>query len=163
MKLIVLLLVLLQSVHAESAADGFMRMQELLGSWEAKTPRGAIIKVSYRMVSKGSALVESYLMPSGDETLTIFHPDGTELLATHYCAQGNQPRLRYQPESSTRTDVTFSYFDATNLRAPGASHLTKLRFRLLDADHFEKTEIYTEAGKDDTTVLKFVRVGRLIQ
>ena len=33
-------------------------------------------------------------MGSGRETMTVFHPDHDDLVLTHYCAQGNQPRLR---------------------------------------------------------------------
>ncbi len=144
---------------AETGVDAFLDLHRLVGNWEAKTASGAIIRVSYRPISRDSALVETFTTPSGVETLTIYHPDGPNLLATHYCAQGNQPRLRLQPES-TKTTLQFSFYDATNLRAPTASHLTRLRFQLRDADHFDKTEIYTEGGTDGETVLKFVRVQK---
>jgi hypothetical protein len=61
---------------------------------------------------------------------------------------------------STKTNFEFAYWNATNLRAPRASHLTRLRLALRDADHFDKTETYTEDGKEDVTVFNFVRAGK---
>ena len=80
-------------------------------------------------------------------------------VATHYCAQLNLPRLRLQSES-TKTTLQFSFYDATNLRAPSASHLMRLRFQLRDADHFDKTEVCTEGGIDEETILNFGRVQK---
>lgn len=102
--------------------------------------------------------METFTTASGRETLTIYHPDGSNLIATHYCAQGNQPRLRLE-SASTKTTLRFRFHDATNLTAASASHLTRLRLELGDADHFDKTEVYSADGKDDVTVLSFVRVS----
>lgn len=57
---------------------------------------------SYRSVSNGSALVETFTSSSGKETLSVYHHDGPALMLTHYCAQGNQVRLRAEPERRAR-------------------------------------------------------------
>jgi hypothetical protein len=70
------------------------KMKKVLpGSWSAPTERGTI-KVSYKLISGGSALLEDFVTSNGKETVTVYHPDGLSLLLTHYCAQGNQARLR---------------------------------------------------------------------
>jgi hypothetical protein len=142
----------------DTGAEAFANLRRLIGEWEAKTERGSIIRVSYRSIAADSALVETFTTPSGRETLTIYHLDGANLIATHYCAQGNQPRLRFDPKS-TKTDLQFTFHDATNLADSNASHLTQLRMHLRDADHFDKTEIYKDGGKDDITVFKFIRTS----
>ena len=133
---------------AETAAEAFANLNRLVGEWEAKTVRGSVIHVTFRAIAEDSALVETFTTASGRETLTIYHADGPNLIATHHCAQGNQPRLHLDP-ASTKTALEFTFYDATNLAGPGASHLTRLRFQLGDADHFDKTEVYTEHGKEE--------------
>jgi hypothetical protein len=140
---------------APGADAAFARLGALVGNWEATTATGKTMRVSYRLVSNGSALVETYTTPSGKETLTIFHLDGGRLIATHYCAQKNQPRLALTKSDGARFELAF--FDATNLPDPRASHLVRLGIALVDADHFEETEVYEEDGKEDRTVFAFRR------
>lgn len=147
------------AAFGETGAEAFASLQRLAGDWEAKTARGSVVRVSYRTISAKSALVETFTAFSGSETLTIYHPDGPNLVATHYCAQGNQPRLRLEP-GSARTTFHFAFHDATNLAGSGASHLTSLKLHLTDADHLERTEVYSQNGKDHGTVLQFVRVSQ---
>ncbi|HEU0210259.1 MAG TPA: hypothetical protein VFQ78_14930 [Candidatus Udaeobacter sp.] len=139
-----------------TAAEAFADLHCLIGDWEATTQSGSIIRVSYRAIANDSAIVETFTTASGAETLTIY-PDGQEFVATHYCAQGNQPRLCLTAFSSKK-HFEFSFHDATNLRTPGAPHLTRLRLQLKDAGHFDKVEVYTENGKDDEATLKFCRL-----
>lgn len=179
----ILIVLLMPAAFAATAAEAFDKLRHLTGDWEAKTARGSVIRVSVRIIAAGTAVVETFTTASGRETLTIYHPDGANLIATHYCAQGNQPRLRFQPATGG-VALRFAFQDATNLlessrradsraaesspgvTAPqgapalpsaGASHLIRLELELKDADHFDKTEVYTEGGKDDTTVFHFVR------
>jgi hypothetical protein len=137
-------------------AAAFARLKTLVGKWEAKTDKDATIGVSYRLVSNGSVLVQSFVTPSKKETLTLFHADRDRLLATHYCAQGNQPRLRLDP-ASTDDRLLFVFADATNL-TPSASHLVRLEVRLDGPDQYTEIETYDESGKPDVTTLKFRRV-----
>lgn len=146
------------SAPAQTAERAFAGLARITGNWEAKVgAKGTIIRVNLRRISNDSAVVETYTTPSGRETLTIFHPDGSRLLATHYCAQGNQPRLVLDA-NSTATEMTFRYLDATNLKSEDDSHLVRLVLKIRDEAHFEKTEVYRERGVEDVTVYQFVRV-----
>ena len=147
------------ATFAETGTEAFANLHRLVGEWEAKTASGSIIRLSYRAIAADSALVETFTTASNRETLTVYHPDGPDLIATHYCAQGNQPRLRLE-SASTKTTLRFGFYDATNLTATSASHLTRLRLELRDADHFDKTEVYMADGKEDVTALNFVRVSQ---
>lgn len=138
-------------------AEAFEKLSSLVGDWEAKTEKGTTIRVNYRLVSADSVLVQTYKTPSGRETITVFHRDGANLIATHYCAQGNQPRLRLDGTSG-ETSLGFVFMDATNLPDVQASHLRRLQFDFVDSDHYVATEIYSAEGKDEPGVLKFARV-----
>jgi hypothetical protein len=153
----VVAVLLFSGITFADSTGALAKLHRLVGEWEAKTTSGSIIRVSYRAIAGDSALVESFRTASGRETLTIYHADGPNLIATHYCAQGNQPRLRLD-SASTTTTLEFVFYDATNLLDSSASHLTRLRLQLRDADHFDKTEVYSEVGKDGVTVFRFIRV-----
>jgi hypothetical protein len=144
------------ALAVEGGDQAFQNLKSLAGEWEATTPKGSTLRVSYKLASKGSVLVETWAPGTRGETLTVFHLDGPSLLATHYCAQGNQPRLRLKGVSGNAYD--FEFLDATNLGKPSDSHMTRLRLELVDADHLTKTETYVEDGKDDVSVLRFSRV-----
>src|SRR5579883_1826017 len=69
------------------------QLSSLAGEWEAKTRSGATVRVVYRLTSASSVLLQTWQPGSTRETVTVFHADNGRLMATHYCAQGNQPRL----------------------------------------------------------------------
>jgi hypothetical protein len=149
-------LLLLSGSHAYAEPATFAGLKALVGEWEAPTSHGTI-KVSYRLVSNESALVQRFVTPSGKETLTIIHADGEQILATHYCAQGNQPRLRLDRGKSSANRYVFRFFDATNLPSPAASHLVQLELALAGEQYIE-VETYEENGKPDLTTLRFRRL-----
>lgn len=126
----------------------------LPGSWHAQTPHGAGIDVAYKIVSNGSALVETYGAGGAHETVTVFYRDHADLWLTHYCAQGNEPRLR--AALATPSDVVLRFVDATNV-SPDQGVMMERRLHL-DADAFDLTETYRNPdGSPDVTTLHFVR------
>jgi hypothetical protein len=150
------LTLVLAAIDHEAA---FVRLKTLAGDWEAKSAKGSTVRVAFRPISSDSALVETYTTASGKETMTVFHPDGARIIATHYCAQGNQPRLALDPESSSERFI-FRFADATNLAKPSASHLARLEIVLAGKDRFAMVETYEENGKPDATKLEFSRSTR---
>jgi hypothetical protein len=91
------------------------------------------------------------------ETLTIFHRDGAALLATHSCAQGNQPRLSLT-EVRTPGLLVFEFRDATNLAQASDSHLARLTLDLRDPKVLVMAETSVEQGAPGTTTLQFSRL-----
>ena len=145
---------------APNAPAVFARLRSgLAGSWKLAAvtfPRQEAFRISFKEISRGSALVETFGDPAGSVTETVYHLDGEHLLATHYCAQGNQPRLRFVKDDP-KAGAEFAFKDATNLASEKASHLVRMRIRL-DGDRLEKDEIYVANGKEDVTTLALVRV-----
>jgi hypothetical protein len=128
----------------------------LPGKWRATTPRGSKVDVSYALVSNGSALVETYGVGSGHETVTVYYRDHGDLWLTHYCAQGNEPRLR--AVTATPDDVVLRFVDATNV-SPGQGVMMERRTHLT-ADGFDLTETYRSAdASPDVTTLHFTHPG----
>jgi hypothetical protein len=135
----------------------FASLKRLVGNWQATTPKGNTIRVGYRLVSNDSVLVQTYTPPRGKETLTVFHADGARMLATHYCAQGNQPRLALDTTISTDAKLIFRFVDATNLAHASDEHLAQLELWLTDDNEYTQVETYEHNGKPETTTLRFER------
>jgi hypothetical protein len=130
--------------------------RSLPGTWlREAVPGRPAFHVSYRLISNGSALVEVWGVSSARETETVFHADHAEVLLTHYCAQGNQPRLRAVGLSDD--SVEFRFKDVTN-KAPDQDMLIQRTLRF-GKDTLQITEVYRRAnGTDETTVHHFVKV-----
>ena len=129
----------------------------LVGEWVIATPATdaqRAFRTQYRLVSNAAALVEIYGDLDGRFTQTIFHPDGDRILATHYCAQGNQPRLRLSPGADT---LRFEFHDVTNLANPSASHLTRLELKGA-GDNLMRRETYASGAGEEVDTLQLVRI-----
>jgi hypothetical protein len=119
------------------------------------TKSGSFV-VRYKLISGDTALVEEWGPGTPHETETVFYPDHADLLLTHYCAQGNQPRLRVATASSDA--VVFRFVDVTN-KAADQSMLVERTLRFA-GDTFDDTEIYRGPdGKDETTTYHFTRTA----
>lgn len=109
--------------------------------------------MSYRAIAGGSALAETFGGPTR-ATMTLYHSDHGGLVATHYCAQGNQPRLRavdVQPDA-----LRFAEADVTDLD-PEEAHLVELVFEF-GPEGFDRVEDYRAPdGTSERTRWHFVR------
>src|SRR5687767_14398343 len=127
---------------SDDTEQGWAEMQrQLVGKWHATAGNNRSISVSYRVVSNGSALVETFVSASGKETISVYHRDGRALMLTHYCAQGNQARLK--ATEATREKVTFALLDATNV-TDEQGVMQKLTF-VFREDAFDQESVYADA------------------
>jgi hypothetical protein len=126
---------------SSDSLEAFKLLTGLLGDWTGKSGSGREHKVNYRLSAGGSVLVETWSLPSGRESMTLYHLDGESLMATHYCPQGNQPRLVLMPGDKK---MHFAFLDGTNLQVAGKSHQYSFWLQIDDEDHFRRNEIYVE-------------------
>jgi hypothetical protein len=111
----------------------FDQLKGLAGTWEAKG-MGA---VSYRLTAGGTALVETLFAGTAKEMMTVYHLDGDDLVLTHYCAVGNQPRMK--AASGTRNRISFEYAGGTNHDVATDTHMHALTIEFVDGDHVVAT------------------------
>lgn len=134
----------------------WQKLKTLVGSWEGTMEEGGQsmpATVEVRMTGDGSAIMHVLGKDSPYEMVTMIHPDGKRLLATHYCAAHNQPRMSLVP-SAAANEVAFNFIDGTNI-APGDQHMRGVVFTFIDADHHE--ERWTSSGSSKPGVFKFAR------
>lgn len=135
------------------------KMKSLVGDWEGTMTHGEMtmpVRVSYALVSGGTSLMERLSSPDdGHDMITMYHPDGSRVMMTHYCSEGNQPRMR--ADAVNGDAIAFSFVDATNLSSPQAEHMRRLVVKFAGADHFTQEWTHRKAGKEETGIFRYTR------
>lgn len=150
-------LLLSPTLWAEEAV--FRGLEDLQGSWKLSDPADKdqeAFRLSYRFISRNTTLVEDYGDPAKQITETLYHADGENLMATHYCARGNQPRLLLQTDTADNT-LVFNFHDITNLADQNDPHMVGMKFTFVDKNHFEKEETYLVNGEPHVSTMSLVR------
>lgn len=138
----------IKPVARSTASRAFSKLLAKEGKWRLKD---GDVRVTLEPVANRSVLLERWTTSSGKTSLTVYHLDGDRLLATHYCPQGNQPRLALT--SFQKGVLRFAFADGTNLK-PAASRLHSLRIDVT-GDDFVKVETYQDDKESETTTLTF--------
>jgi hypothetical protein len=141
------------------ASTAFDKLQSLAGEWEGKMNEGGKdlpATTSFRLVSDRSVLMNILGAGTPYEMVTMFHMDGSDLLATHYCGAHNQPRFRFVSGSDPNV-LAFKFKDATNLASPTAPHMVGVKITLLDPNHHYEDWTFLENGKTSTSRFDFHR------
>jgi hypothetical protein len=140
-----------------AAAGGFDHIKALNGNWQAKTPDGKVERVSYEVDAAGTAVVEK-LQPEGESPMvTVYYPDGSQVMMTHYCTLGNHPRMRTSG-TPAGDSLSFHFVDATNMKSGNDAHMDGLKITFADADHFSQTWMMKKDGKETPVTFNFERV-----
>jgi hypothetical protein len=120
--------------HGSSPA--LHRFAALAGEWVGKGSHDGQehdARVTYKVTSGGSAVVET-IDPGGDhEMITVIHADGDDLLLTHYCMIGNQPQMKAKPKADDKK-VAFEFVKATNMKSEKEMHMRNVTFTFIDKD-----------------------------
>ena len=129
----------ISAIAAPPAADCLAKLQSLAGDWSGTVKEGdaaPAVRVTYRLIGNGSAVVESLFPGTPHEMMTVYHLDGDRLMLTHYCAMKNQPRMMLD-SSSTAAEFIFTFAGGTNLTPGHGSYMDSGRIRFIDADTIE--------------------------
>lgn len=124
--------------EALSSSDQFALISSWEGRWQvAETPA---LEIVFEKSSRGSTMVERWETASGLLSMTVYHRDGDAVLATHYCPQGNQPRL--EAHGGQAGEIRFAFRDVTDFDE-GESHTQWLAFAPQPDGTLLRTEVYT--------------------
>jgi hypothetical protein len=128
--------------HARSADKhpGLERFKALAGEWVGT---GFVdgkempdLHVIYKVTSAGSTVVETLFAGTDHEMVSVIHPDGNSLVFTHYCALGNQPRMRADGKWD-ENKIAFKFADVTNLKSPKDPYMHDVTFTFIDKDNIK--------------------------
>ena len=113
------------------AKMAFERLKGLAGDWNGSTGQAGVpANVTYRRASNGTVVTETLFPGTDHEMMTLYFLQGNDLVATHYCAMGNQPHFKLDLAKSTPTELVFAFDGGTNfdLAKDGHVHDGKIGF-----------------------------------
>ena len=139
-------------------SPAYDKMKTLVGSWEGSTKEGDkafSATARFQLISDGSVIAAWLGEGTPHEMVTMFHMDGDNLMATHYCAAHNQPRL-VLAAGGDADRLVFKFKDGTNLQS-GAGHMQQVGFTFDGTDRHTEEWTYLQNGKEDTARFEFHR------
>jgi hypothetical protein len=99
-----------------------------------------------RVTSGGSTVQETLFPGTEHEMVTMYHLDGADLILTHYCMLGNQPRMRAEPGKDANT-IVFQFVGGTNLKSTDDHHMHQATLNLDGKDRFKAEWVSCKDGK----------------
>jgi len=139
-----------------TGALAFDQLKALVGEWEGKNASGSV-KITYTLVSGGTALMERIQPAHEAEMITMYSADGDKIAVTHYCSEGNQPSMKTETLKGVANKYSFSLVSVSGLKSPDAGHMTGLVITLIDKDHLKQEWTYWNRGKTATEAFEFSR------
>ncbi len=118
---------------------GLERLKKLAGTWVAAgkdgKPTDQVVSV-IKVTAAGSAVHETLFPGQPHEMVSVYYRDGSDLVMTHYCALGNQPRMKADPKSPAN-QLHFQFAGGTNLDPAKDKHMHEGTITFVDDDHIE--------------------------
>ena len=91
--------------------------------------------------------MQETLFPGSDhEMVTMYHLDNGDLVLTHYCMMGNQPRMRAEPNNEVNR-IVFNFIGGSNLKSADEPHMHQATLTIKGKDHFESKWIACKSDK----------------
>lgn len=147
--------------QAPPASTPLDRFKAMAGDWQADTDGDGApdMNVNYRVISGGSAVVETVFAGQPHEMITVFTMDRGDIVCTHYCALGNQPHLK--AKSVTPNSIAFEFVNGGNMSSRDEAHMDAVTFTWIDADHVTSQWNGYEKGKSEEHVkFTMTRAGK---
>ena len=122
-----------------SSNPNLEKMTKLVGTWvaadEDNKPTDQVVSV-IKLTAGGSAVHETLFPGQDQEMVSIYTVDGDDLVMTHYCMLGNQPRMKADPKSPANK-IRFVFAGGSNLDPKKDKHMHGATLTIVDADHIE--------------------------
>ena len=134
---------------APANAQRFEVLKKLAGDWveagKDGKPTDKLVS-SIRVTSRGTAIHETLFPGTENEMVTMYHLDGADLVLTHYCMLGNQPRLRAEPGDDVKK-IVFKFIGGTNMKSTDDRHMHQATLVLEGKDRFKAEWVSCQDGK----------------
>ena len=140
---------------------GLERMKKLAGTWveagKDGKPTDKVVSV-IKVIGGGSVVHETLFPGQPHEMISVYLVEGGDLVMTHYCVLGNQPRMKADPKSPAGK-IHFEFAGGTNLDPAKDKHMHEGTITFVDDDHIEWSGVAWEGGKpcDCCPGMKLVR------
>jgi hypothetical protein len=145
------------------ASAALARVKALAGDWvsaeDSEMVKKGDLVARYAVTAGGSAVVETILPGQAHEMVTVYHAEGPDLVLTHYCMEGNQPRMRAKNAQGSHFD--FAFDGGANIDPKRDRHMHSASLDLVGADEIRSVWTELADGKPVLVVKShLVRSGR---
>lgn len=134
---------------ATPSHPGLEKLKKLAGTWVEADKDGKPTDkvVSVVKVTAGGSTVHETLFPGeAMEMISVYHLDKGELVMTHYCMLGNQPKMKADPKAPAN-QIRWKFYGGTNLDPAKDMHMHGAVVTFVDDDHIEIAGEGWENGK----------------
>ena len=139
--------------HPSPLPMPFELVKELVGTWQGSKQAldgQETITVEYTLTSHGTAVIERMHPGTPKEMVSVYAQDGHQMVMTHYCLLGNQPRMKTS-SSVNGNSITLTYIDGTNMRSLQDKHMHELTLTFIDDRHINHEWTVFENGREAVT------------
>ncbi len=137
----------------------FGQLKPLIGTWEGTTQMGeksVPVKTTYEMTSGGTAIIERLFVGTPHEMVSVYHPEGDQVVMTHYCMLGNRPKLTMK--KSDNGSLTFQMVGTQGIRSRKEMHMHAVTMTFKDDKTLTQEWIGFDKGKmDHATVVQLAK------
>jgi len=136
--------------HSGAKHPGLEQFKLLAGEWVGKElsgmHAGQEVRVRYKVTAAGSTVVETIMPDSDHEMVTMIHPDGADLVLTHYCMLGNQPEMKAKGKTDGH-EIAFKFVRAGNMSSDKDMHMHEATYKFVDKDTLQTEWVLFQGGK----------------
>jgi hypothetical protein len=140
----------LTAQEPQPAAAAFERLKAMEGEWIDVTgafgKKGAVV-ATYKVTGGGHTVIESFPINTPHEMTTVYHRDGSQIVLTHYCSGGNQPRMRAKEIKGNVME--FAFDGGANIDPATTSHMHSVKWEFVSKDEVKADWQNWSAGKPD--------------
>lgn len=147
--MIILVSVVAIGASVAGTAEKFEMMKKLEGEW-VEVKEGVVtdrVVTRFRLTAAGTALEATVFEGGKHEMMTLYHLDGEDLVLTHYCINGNQPRMRAETRTEPGT-IVFRCAGGANIKSEDDKHMHQASIVWKDDDHIRTEWREFENGKN---------------
>jgi hypothetical protein len=146
---------------AAAANAGLDKLKALQGEWvdvDGAFGKKGAVAVTYKVTSGGKTVIETFPINTPYEMATVYYVDGNDLVLTHYCSGGTQPRMR--SHGLNGNTLTFDFDGGANIDPAVTSHMHSAQIEFLSADEIRATWSNWSHGKPDDAHKATFRIVR---
>ncbi len=141
-------------------------IKALAGNWKGtfqsigKKSNGQM-NAHYYLTGNGTAVVEDLINDGKIVMSSVYHLDGADLRATHYCAAGNQPHLKMVAMDAQQHTIRFDMTSITNMATPNAAYVHSLEVTIEDENHILILFRFKQGDVENLEDIRLIRSGQM--
>lgn len=144
------------------AKSAFQKLKGIVGEWRGTVQNkstGPAVEVRYKLTAHQTAVVETLFPDTDHEMISIYYMDGDQLMVTHYCAMGNQPRFRLAANSKP-DELIFEFAGGgENLSPDQDTHMHSSKIVFIRENQIESEwDIYSRGKKEGSNRFLISRI-----